>query len=189
MIRITTFPLPPPQCRRALVSGVGQQHRHAAGRKRIDELSDPENVTAWLVSHALVPEGVGLLAYCLLQLTGLREHLRGVLTSHTDDDAPDLRALEALDRPLTAVPRAALLRYDPAEGLFRVSNHPVTQLLDHAMAHIAEDAAVLLTGSGSGSGADRVAQCATAPCDRFMVRMRFTPKSGQWLRGHDGRGQ
>lgn len=171
---MTTVPLPP-------APGAGEHSSLALansivtlpGGKRIDELSDPENATAWLVSHALVPEGVGLLAYCQLQLTGLREHLRGVLTSHTAGVAPDLRALEAVNRALTAVPSAALLRYDPGEGLLRVSSHPVTQLVDHAMAHIAEDAAALLTGSDAA----RVARCASAPCDRFMVR---THARRQW---------
>lgn len=46
------------------------------GGQRADELDNPENATAWLVSHDLAPEGAGLLAYCQLQLTGLREYLR-----------------------------------------------------------------------------------------------------------------
>lgn len=143
------------------------------GRHRTDELDNPENATAWLVSHNLAPEGSGLLAYCLLQLTDLREHLRGVLESHAEGVAPDPEALEVLNRALTTVPSAALLRYDPDEGLQRVSSHPITQLVDHAMAHIAEDAAALLTGSD----AHRIAHCASAPCDRFMVR---THARRQW---------
>ena len=70
-------------------------------------------------------------------------------------------------------PSAALLRYDAHEGLSRVASHPVMQLVDHAMAQIAEDAAALLTGPD----AHLVARCASAPCDRFMVR---THARRQW---------
>lgn len=143
------------------------------GGQRVDELNNPENATAWLISHDLAPQGTGLLTYCQLQLTGLREHLRGVLESHTDGVAPDPGTLEGLNRALTAVPSSALLRYDPDEGLLRVSSHPITQLVDHAMAQIAEDAAALLTGPD----AHRIARCASAPCDRFMVR---THARRQW---------
>lgn len=143
------------------------------GGQRVDELDSPENATAWLVTHQLAPEGTGLLAYCQLQLTDLRRHLRKVLESHTKGVAPDPKSLDGINRALTAVPSAALLRYDPDEGLFRVPGHPVTQLVDHAMANITEDAASLLTGED----AHRIAQCASTPCDRFMIR---THSRRQW---------
>jgi predicted RNA-binding Zn ribbon-like protein len=136
------------------------------GGRRIDELDSPESATAWLMSHDLAPKGTGLLAYCQLQLTDLRRHLRGALMTHTQGLAPDPESLEGINRALTAVPSAALLRYKPDEGLRRVASHPVTQLVAHAMAQIAEDAAALLTGPE----ADRIARCASEPCDRFMVR-------------------
>jgi hypothetical protein len=53
------------------------------GGHRVNELNSPENATAWLVTHELAPEGTGLLAYCQLQLTDLRGHLREVPESHT----------------------------------------------------------------------------------------------------------
>lgn len=143
------------------------------GGRRVDELSNPANATAWLVSLDLAPEGAGLLAYCQLQLTGLREHLRRVLESHTEGVPPNPGALEGLNSALAAVPSAALLRYCPGEGLQRISSHPTTQLVDHAMAQIAEDAAALLIGTDAG----RVARCASEPCDRFMVR---THARRQW---------
>ncbi|PYI38456.1 hypothetical protein CVS30_10025 [Arthrobacter psychrolactophilus] len=71
------------------------------------------------------------------------------------------------------LPSAALLHYDPDKGLLRVVNHPTSQLVNHAMAHIAEDAAALLTGPD----ARRIARCAAAPCDRFMIR---THARRQW---------
>ncbi|WP_309107923.1 CGNR zinc finger domain-containing protein [Arthrobacter sp.] len=143
------------------------------GEHQVDELSSPENATAWLVMHHLAPEGTGLLEYCQLQLTNLRGDLRGVLESHIEGVAPDPASLDGINRALTAVPSAAPLRYQPNDGLFRVPNHPVTQLVDHAMATITEDAASLLTGPV----AHRIAQCASRPCDRFMIR---THSRRQW---------
>ena len=143
------------------------------GGQRVDELNDPENATAWLVRHDLAPVGTGLLAYCQLRLTGLRGDLRKVLESRTAGVAPSAGSLSGLNRALTAVPSAALLRYDTDAGLLRVPSHPTTQLVDHAMAQIAEDAAALLTGPE----APRIAHCAAAPCDRFMVR---THARRQW---------
>jgi len=143
------------------------------GGQRVDELNSPENATSWLVMHALAPVGTGLLAYCQLQLTDLRENLRNALESRTAGVAPNTDSLSSINRALTAVPSAALLTYDPDEGLLRVPSHPTTQLVDHAMAQIAEDAAALLTGVD----AHRIAQCASAPCDRFMVR---THARRQW---------
>ncbi|ALV43364.1 hypothetical protein AU252_21155 [Pseudarthrobacter sulfonivorans] len=143
------------------------------GGQLADELDNPESATAWLIRHDLVPDGAGLLAYCQLQLTDLRRDLRAVLTSHTEGLAPGLESLEGVNQALTAVPTAAPLRYEPDEGLRRVASHPLTQLVAHAMAQIAEDAAALLTGPD----AHRIAQCAAEPCDRFMVR---THARRQW---------
>lgn len=143
------------------------------GGQQVDELNTPENATAWLVLHDLAPVDTGLLAYCQLQLTDLRENLRRVLESRAEGVAPDARALSGINHALTAVPSAAVLHYDPDEGLLRVRSHPVTELVTHAMAHIAEDAAALLTGPD----APRIARCASAPCDRFMLR---THARRQW---------
>jgi predicted RNA-binding Zn ribbon-like protein len=143
------------------------------GGQRVDDLDSPENATAWLVAHELAPEGTGLLDYCQLKLTNVRGHLRQLLESHTAGCAPDPASLEAINRALTAVPSAAPLSYHTDEGLSRVANHPLTQLVDHAMASITEDAASLLTGPD----AHRIAQCASKPCDRFLLR---THSRRQW---------
>lgn len=143
------------------------------GGQLADELNNPENATEWLVAHELAPEGTGLLEYCQLKLTDVRGHLRQLLESHTDGIAPDPASLDAINRALTAVPSAAPLNYDPDEGLSRVPNHPLTQLVDHAMATITEDAASLLTGPD----AYRIAQCASQPCNRFLLR---THSRRQW---------
>ena len=143
------------------------------GGQLVDELTSPEDATAWLAARGLTPEGTGLLEYCQLKLTTVRKHLRQLLESHSNGTAADPASLDAINRAMTAVPSAAPLKYDPAEGLTRVPNHPVTQLVDHAIAGITEDAASLLTGPD----AHRVAQCASTPCDRFLLR---THARRQW---------
>lgn len=143
------------------------------GGQRVDELNSPENATAWLVKHNLAPIGTGLLRYCQLQLTDLREHLRNVLSAQAEGHAPSSGSMDGINHALTAVASAALLHYDSNDGLIRTPSHPVSQLVAHAMAHIAEDAAALVTGPE----ADRIARCASAPCDRFMVR---THARRQW---------
>lgn len=167
-------PLPPaPGTSEHLCLALANSIVTLPGGRRVDELDSPENATAWLVAQELAPEGTGLLEYCQLQLTTLRAHLRSVLESHTHDTAPDPASLDGINRALTAVPSAAPLRYNLGEGLSRVPSHPLTQLVDHAMATITEDAAALLTGLD----ADRIAQCASMPCDRFMIR---THSRRQW---------
>ncbi|MDQ0678603.1 hypothetical protein QFZ30_001985 [Arthrobacter pascens] len=70
-----------------------------------------------------------------------------VLMPHTEGVAPDPESVEAINRALTAVPSAALLRYTPDEGPRRVAAaHPLTQIVAYAIAQIGEDAAALLTG-------------------------------------------
>jgi predicted RNA-binding Zn ribbon-like protein len=149
------------------------------GGQQLDELDSPMNATAWLVGHGLAPHGTGLLEYCQLRLTDLRRKLRAVLLAHAEGAAPDPDSLEGINRALSAVPSAALLRYSPDEGLNRVASHPLTLIVDHAMAQIAEDAAALLTGADAA----RIARCASEPCDRFMVR---THGRRQWCSARCG---
>lgn len=143
------------------------------GGQRLDEIGSPDEATEWLITQELAPAGTGLLSYCQLQLSDLRRNIRQVLGSHSEGIAPDSGALDAINRALTTVPSAALLRHVSNGSFLRVPSHPTTQLVDHAMAHIAEDAAALLTGPD----APRIARCASTPCDRFMVR---THARRQW---------
>src|SRR5699024_724220 len=122
------------------------------GGRVVDELDSPEAATLWLVERDLAPEGTELLEYCQGRLTELRATLRALFSAQA----------EALAR----VPSAPLLRYDGDRGLHRVPAHPLTKLVEHAMAQIAADAAALLTGEA----ADAVARCAASPCDRFLLR-------------------
>lgn len=136
------------------------------GGQRVDELGSPDEATAWLVERSLAPDEAALLTYCQGKLAGLRTDLRAVFTAHVEDRAPDPSVLDRINRALTRVPSAPLLRYDPHDGLHRSPDHPATQVVEHAMAQIAEDAAELLTGDR----APLIALCTAAPCDRFLVR-------------------
>ena len=171
---MTNEPLPPaPGTAEHLALALANSIVTLPGGHRADELDGPTNATEWLIAHELAPEGTGLLAYCQLRLTDLRDDIRALLESNTRSVAPDRGALDNLNRALSAVPSAALLRYESDGGLIRTPAHPVTQIVDHAMAQIAEDAAALLTGPD----AHRIARCASSPCDRFFVR---THARRQW---------
>ncbi|SDC92679.1 Conserved protein containing a Zn-ribbon-like motif, possibly RNA-binding [Geodermatophilus telluris] len=136
------------------------------GGQRADELGSPEDATRWLIDHGLVPEQTALLAYCQNQLTGLRGHLRSLFATHVQGEAPPRRSLDEVNRALTKVPSASVLRHHPEGGLRREPEHPLTRLVEHAMAQVAEDAAALLTGTD----APQLARCAAPPCDRFLLR-------------------
>ena len=136
------------------------------GGRVVDELDSPEAATLWLVEHDLAPAGTALLEYCQGRLAELRGTLRALFSAQVEGLAPDPEVLDGVNRALTRVPSALLLRHDGDRGLHRVPAHPVTKLVEHAMAQIAEDAAALLTGES----ADAVARCAAPPCDRFLLR-------------------
>lgn len=131
-----------------------------------DDLGSPAEATAWLVGQRLVPAETALLAYCQDQLSTLRGNLRTLFTARVAGGAPAPEAVESVNRALVKVPSAPLLQYDAGSGLRRVPQHPVTRLVEHAMAQIAEDAAALLTGGQ----AELIAQCEATSCDRFLLR-------------------
>ncbi|WP_244923659.1 CGNR zinc finger domain-containing protein [Brachybacterium saurashtrense] len=134
--------------------------------ERVDELDSPEAATQWLIDQDLAPETTALLAYCQSRLAGLREDLRAVMHAQVAGEVPPREALENINSALVAAPSARMLHHTVDRGLHRVPIHPLTQLVEHAMAQIAEDAADLLTGPEAG----RLALCGAAPCDRFYLR-------------------
>lgn len=136
------------------------------GDQRAEELDSPDTATTWLVERSLAPDDAALLTYCQGQLVGLRTDLRAVFTAHVEGRAPDEVAMDRINRALTRVPSAPLLRHTPQVGLHRAPEHPATQVVEHAMAQIAEDAAELLTGDR----APLVARCDSPPCERFLLR-------------------
>ena len=80
-------------------------------------------------------------------------------------------ALAAVNDALTRVPTAALLHWDEKNGPYRAAPHPTTQIVDHALATLAADAADLLTGPD----AERLTACGSPPCNRYLLRARPPP--------------
>lgn len=136
------------------------------GEEIEDGLASPEDATGWLISHALVPEDTQLLPYCQNQLTGLRVQLRELFSAKVRGAVPADTVLAAVNNSMQKISSAPELQYDQQQGFYRQHIHPVTQLVEHAMALVSDDAAALLTGEHS----DLLAQCESAPCDRFYVR-------------------
>jgi predicted RNA-binding Zn ribbon-like protein len=153
----------------ALVNSAGG----VAVGKDYDEMSTPEAAVAWLMARDLVGPDAVLYEHCQGRLVALRADLRDLFTAHTTGDVPTTSAVHALNSALTCVPGALLLRFDPQEGFTRRADHPVTQVVEHVMAVIADDAASLL----SGDQASQLASCEADSCQRFFVR---THARRQW---------
>lgn len=164
---VSTIPLPPAPGTESHVSlALVDSYVTLPGGHTADELDSPAAATQWLIGRELVLESTELLEYCQSRLADLRGTLRALFTAQVEGATPGADVLDAVNRALSRVPSAPLLRHDEDRGLHRVHAHPVTRLVEHAMAQIAEDAAALLTGEMAGS----LAQCAAAPCDRFLLR-------------------
>jgi len=153
----------------ALVNSAG----YMAGGKGYDEMATPEAAVAWLRTRDLIGSGAVLYEHCHGRLVALRADLRDLFTAHTTGDVPTASAVDALNTALTCVPGAALLRFDPQAGFTRRADHPVTQVVEHVMAGIADDAASLL----SGDQASQLASCEADSCQRFFLR---THARRQW---------
>ncbi len=125
-----------------------------------------ESVGQWLAERDLAPSDAGLRDQCAAQLGALREQVRALLASRIDGLPAPAAAVRAVNEALTSVPTASLLRWDEAEGLHRTPPHRTTQIVDHALAVLAADAADLLTGAD----AERLAACASPPCNRYLLR-------------------
>ncbi|MEW2401468.1 ABATE domain-containing protein [Streptomyces sp. NPDC046862] len=136
------------------------------GGQFIDLLGTPAATNQWLFQRGLAPADAGLRDMCASQLRSLREQIRALLASHVDGHPAPADALNALNSAMTKAPAAALLHWDPTRGLHRAASHPVTQILDHALAALATDAADLLTGPD----AERLTACPSAPCTRYLLR-------------------
>ncbi len=153
----------------ALVNSAGG----VAVGKDYDEMSTPEAAAAWLMARDLIGQDAVLHEHCQGRLAALRADLRNLFTAHTTGDVPTTSAVHALNFALTCVPGALLLRFDPPGGFTRRADHPTTQVVEHVMAVIAEDAASLL----SGDQASQLASCEADSCQRFFLR---THARRQW---------
>lgn len=143
------------------------------GGRRYDELGTPDAAAAWLRERDLIaPESV-LEEYCQGRLAALRAELRALFTAHATGDVPPAAAVDAVNSALTRSPGALLLRFHPEAGFRRSADHPVTQVVEHVMAVIADDAASLL----AGEQASQLASCEADSCERFFLR---THARRQW---------
>lgn len=136
------------------------------GGQFLDLLGSPAAANRWLVEHGLAPDDAGLQEMCAAQLRTLREQIRSLLSSRVDGHPAPASALAAVNEALTRAPAASLLHWDPTRGLYRAASHPTAQIVEHALAALAADAADLLTGPD----ADRLTACGSTPCNRYLLR-------------------
>lgn len=143
------------------------------GGKRSDSLATPESVRTWLLTRDLIEPDAVLYEYCQQRIVALRESLRDLFTAHVGGAVPPSAAVEAVNRALASAPGALLLRFEASVGFTRSADHPVTQVIEHVMALIAEDAATLLAGDDGSI----LALCEADGCRRFFLR---THARRQW---------
>ncbi|MFB6580835.1 ABATE domain-containing protein [Streptomyces sp. NPDC056402] len=136
------------------------------GGHSVDLLATPAAAEQWLVDRGLAPADTGLIETCAGRLRSLREQIRALLAAHAAGLPAPAAALTAVNDALTRAPAASLLHWDPDRGLYREAAHPVTQIVEHALAVLAANAADLLTGPD----AERLTACRSAPCSRYLLR-------------------
>ncbi|WP_017569174.1 ABATE domain-containing protein [Nocardiopsis halotolerans] len=136
------------------------------GGRSVDLLAIPAEANRWLTERGLAPVDAGMREMCATQLRALREQIRSLFASHVAALPALPAALEAVNDALTRVPTAPLLRWDDREGPYRATPHPTTEIVDHALATLAADAADLLTGPDAA----RLTACGSSPCNRYLLR-------------------
>ncbi|MGW2422164.1 CGNR zinc finger domain-containing protein [Streptomyces sp. NPDC001709] len=136
------------------------------GGQRVDLLDTPAAAQDWLVHHSLAPADADLRETCATRLRSLREQIRALLAARVEARPAPADALDAVNTALTRAPAASLLHWSADRGLYRAATHPTTQIVEHALAALAADAADLLTGPD----ADRLTACGSTPCNRYLLR-------------------
>lgn len=134
--------------------------------RHIDLLDAPAAATRWLAERGLAPANAELPETCAAQMCSLREHIKALFASRVAGHPAPPAALAAVNDALRRVPTAPLLHWDEENGPYRAAPHPVTRLLDHALATLAANAADLLTGPD----AERLTACGSPPCIRYLLR-------------------
>ncbi|MFF1645384.1 ABATE domain-containing protein [Streptomyces sp. NPDC058240] len=164
---VTAEPLPPaPGAEQYPALDLANSTIALPGGHCIDLLGTPGAAEQWLVDRGLAPADTGMMEMCTTLLRSLREQVRALLAAHTAGLPAPAGALTAVNNALTRAPAASLLHWDPTRGLYRETAHPVTQIVEHALAVLAADAADLLTGPD----AERLTACGSAPCNRYLLR-------------------
>ncbi|MFF2045411.1 CGNR zinc finger domain-containing protein [Kitasatospora sp. NPDC058170] len=136
------------------------------GGQFADLLGTPAAAKRWLIEHDLAPADVDLQEMCTAQLRSLREQVRSLLASRVGGLPALPGALSAVNDALTRAPAASLLHWDLTHGPYRAAAHPTAQIVEHALAVLASDAADLLTGPD----AERLTACGSSPCNRYLLR-------------------
>ncbi|MFI0451777.1 CGNR zinc finger domain-containing protein [Actinomadura sp. 6N118] len=136
------------------------------GGQFIDLLGTPKGTNEWLAERGLAPADAGLQEMCTTQLRSLREHLRALFAARVAGIPALPGALAAVNDALRRVPTAALLQWDEKEGPYRAAPHPINEVMDHALATLAANAADLLTHPD----AERLTACGSTPCNRYLLR-------------------
>ncbi|MGW7433175.1 ABATE domain-containing protein [Streptomyces sp. NPDC054861] len=136
------------------------------GGHTVDRLGTPEQANRWLTEHGLAPVDMGMREMCAAQLRSLREQTRSLFASRAAGLPALPAAVTAINDAMTRVSAAPLLRWDDKDGPYRATRHPTTEILDHALAALAADAADLLTASE----VERLTACGSPPCNRYLLR-------------------
>ncbi|WP_406320144.1 CGNR zinc finger domain-containing protein [Streptomyces sp. NBC_01637] len=132
----------------------------------LDLLDRPAGAARWLTAHGLAPTGLALSEEEAARFRALRADIRSLFASSVGGEPAAESTLDAVNDALTRAPAAALLRWDATRGLHRMAAHPDTEIVDHALARLAADAADLLTGPD----AERLTACGSNPCNRYLLR-------------------
>ncbi|GHE11860.1 CGNR zinc finger domain-containing protein [Streptomyces alanosinicus] len=160
-------PCPPaPGAERYVALDLANSAVALPGGQLVDLLDTPGAAQDWLVRRGLAPVDAGLREICAARLRALREQIRALLAARVGDRPAPADALDAVNDALTRAPAASLLHWSADRGLYRAAAHPTTQIVEHALAALAADAADLLTGPD----ADRLTACGSAPCNRYLLR-------------------
>ncbi|MEU1038848.1 ABATE domain-containing protein [Streptomyces sp. NPDC005907] len=136
------------------------------GGHTVDRLGTPAQTNRWLTERGLAPVDADLREMCASQLRSLREQIRSLFAARAAGLLALPAAVTAVNDAMTRVPTAPLLRWDEKTGPYRATPHPTTQILDHALATLAADAAELLTSPE----AERLTACGSPPCNRYLLR-------------------
>ncbi|MGW0610671.1 CGNR zinc finger domain-containing protein [Streptomyces sp. NPDC002788] len=164
---IEEFALPPAQGEEEHLSlALANSAMTLPGGHTVDRLGTPAQTNGWLTERGLAPVDAGMQEMCASQLRSLREQIRSLFAARVAGLPALPAAVTAINDAMTRVPTAPLLQWDDKSGPYRTTPHPTTQIVDHALATLAADAADLLTSPD----AERLTACGSPPCNRYLLR-------------------
>jgi predicted RNA-binding Zn ribbon-like protein len=162
----TDEPMPAPGAEDYLALDFVNSTMALPGGQFVDLLGTIESTNRWLTERGLAPADAGIQEMCTTQLRSLRENLRSLFAAHVARVPALPAALSAVNDALNKAPTAALLLWDEKTGPYRAAPCPTNEILDRALATLAANTADLLTGPD----ADRLTQCGSTPCNRYLLR-------------------